>query len=294
MPASSRSFRVNSRGFTLVELMVVITIIAILSVVGVVVYSGVTKSAKGATRRADVEAISKAYEANFDGNNYRTLTTSDFAGGTIPTPYSGGSYFVAGPNFSASANKNFMVCASLVDDSQCFSNSSTCFCKTSTQGEPITDTFSIGNPVLNGSFETDSNGDGLATNWQAHGNPSNVFSLATSPTPKEGTYAQKMVINAEGPYQGFAQTVTGLKPLTAYKQTAWVYYQSGTQPCTSVGVGMQGPGGETFTGCERANQWVQLTLTGKTDASGNHWVNFQNWTNYPVFYVDGIKLEEVK
>lgn len=295
MPASLQfkilnlKFKINS-GFTLVELMVVITIIAILSVVGVTVYSGVTKSAKGAARRADIEAISKAYEANFDGNNYRALTTSDFAGGTIPAPYSGGSYFVAGPNYSASANKNFAVCASLVDDSQCFANSPTCFCKTSTQGDPI-DTYSIGNPITNGSFETPGSG-GIASGWSpSPAGSSAILSIVTSPV-HSGSYAQK-IVQVGGPYQGIKQVVTGLKPSTSYKETGWMYMESGHGTCTSVGVGMQGPGGETFTGCNRLDQWVQLTLTGNSDASGNYAITFQNWSD-AYFYVDDVKLEEVK
>lgn len=50
------------RGFTLVELLVVISIIAILSVVGITVFSGVQKNARDAKRRGDIDAIAKALE----------------------------------------------------------------------------------------------------------------------------------------------------------------------------------------------------------------------------------------
>lgn len=59
----------RSSGFTLVELMVVITIIAILSVVGVTVFSGVQKSARDAKRRADLDAIRLALEQYKTTNN---------------------------------------------------------------------------------------------------------------------------------------------------------------------------------------------------------------------------------
>ncbi len=280
------------KGFTLVELLIVISIIAILSVIGITVFSGIQKGARDARRKADIDSIAKAYEVKYSAiGTYPGLTDNDFAGRKIPTPYEGGSYFVAGPNATPPTNKSYAVCGSLVDDNQCFSSSSSCFCKTSSQGEAI-DTFSLGNPVQNGSFETDSNNDGLADNWTTY-RAVNSVALVSSPAPVDGKFVQKVVIN-RCCYSGIEQTVTNLKPSTTYKETGWMYMESGHGPCTSVGVGMQGPGGETFTGCDRLDQWVQLTLTGKSDSSGNYGIDFQNWTDNAVFYVDAVRLEEVK
>lgn len=76
-----------SQGFTLVELMIAIAIIAILATVGLTIYSGIQKNARDARRRADVDAIAKAFETNKASNaeTYKALTVAMFASGSIPT-----------------------------------------------------------------------------------------------------------------------------------------------------------------------------------------------------------------
>lgn len=85
------------RGFTLVELMVVITIIAILSVVGVTVFSGVQKSARDTKRRVDIDAIAKALEVNKNPDGkYEPLKDEFFASGKLPIDPIGSSNAICG------------------------------------------------------------------------------------------------------------------------------------------------------------------------------------------------------
>jgi len=115
----------NPSGFTLVELLVVISIIAILSVIGITVFTGVQKNARDAKRKADIEAISKSLEAHYNNTTCGatsaapycpvTATTAAllFSDGKIPTnPSPGGAAYSGLPNAAAAT---YNICATLED-----------------------------------------------------------------------------------------------------------------------------------------------------------------------------------
>lgn len=68
----------NPKGFTLIELMVVIAIIAILAVIGVTVFSGAQGSARDGKRRSEISSTAKSIEAakDYEKNLYK-YTTAD-------------------------------------------------------------------------------------------------------------------------------------------------------------------------------------------------------------------------
>ncbi len=104
----------NPQGFTLVELMVVITIIAILSIVGVTIYSGVQAKAQDSKRRADIDSISNAIEVHFNSTtgNYAAGLGDWFSSGSAPKDPKSGVDYSGWPNISAAT---YSVCATLSD-----------------------------------------------------------------------------------------------------------------------------------------------------------------------------------
>lgn len=112
---TSTTLSVNKKGFTLVELLVVISIIAILSIIGLTVFTGVQKNARDARRQSDVDAIAKALETTYNNATaaYPAIDcTKAFSQGTCPQDPLGGHYI--GMPFAGAAT--FEICADLEKD----------------------------------------------------------------------------------------------------------------------------------------------------------------------------------
>lgn len=74
------------KGFTLIELMVVVAIIAILSVIGLAIFSTAQANARDARRKGDIDAIANVLETSRSPGTvfYTSLPAASFSGGKVP------------------------------------------------------------------------------------------------------------------------------------------------------------------------------------------------------------------
>jgi prepilin-type N-terminal cleavage/methylation domain-containing protein len=78
-----------SKGFTLVELLVIVSIISVLSVIGITIFGNITSSARDAKRKADLQILSDALELYFNKNNYYPVANFTGQAPNGPVEFSG-------------------------------------------------------------------------------------------------------------------------------------------------------------------------------------------------------------
>jgi prepilin-type N-terminal cleavage/methylation domain-containing protein len=72
------SFKKNSRGFTIVELLIVIVVIGILAALVIVTYNGIQQKARDTERKTDIKALQGHLEAYWaDNAKYPTLAQAN-------------------------------------------------------------------------------------------------------------------------------------------------------------------------------------------------------------------------
>jgi len=130
----------QKRGFTLFELLVVISIIGLLVAVGAVSYSSAQKRGRDAKRREDLQAVQKALEQYYVANNSQYIAGcnpgTEFLPGGLPSDPKGGDY-----SYSYDCDSDsYCICAKLENtgkgnatDASCSWGSGDYFCVSNLQ-----------------------------------------------------------------------------------------------------------------------------------------------------------------
>lgn len=111
----------------MVEIMVVVSIIGILSAIGIGSYASALSKTKSLKKKADIDTLASAYELKYNARDhlYQPLSEEDFSDHTIPN----------NPSYSGIFTDPvpaFLLCANLEsNNSSCSSPSATCYCKNS-------------------------------------------------------------------------------------------------------------------------------------------------------------------
>jgi prepilin-type N-terminal cleavage/methylation domain-containing protein len=109
--------RKEPNGFTLVELIIAMTVIVLLAIIGLTVFSTIQRNARDVRRKADINAIAHALEDHYDQfsqDYYQPLHGTDFSAGQIPEdPVSTRTYTGTGAFSSPTGGTDFCVCAHL-------------------------------------------------------------------------------------------------------------------------------------------------------------------------------------
>lgn len=183
----------NSKGFSLIELMVVVVILAILVSVGISFFSNAQKAARDAKRKSDIDAIAYAYEDTYNPvlAAYSSISSgAKFVAGTLPSAPSGfPSYsFVDGPDAPTPNPLAFKVCVVL-------EVSSDSYCRVNQQGAPSTVAF---NPPA---YATPSYGT-PAYGTPAYGTPTYGYPTPAYGYPTPASPASKRVFVTSTTYDG--------------------------------------------------------------------------------------------
>lgn len=97
----------STKGFSLVELMIVVSIMAVLAVIALTIYADAQKTSRDSRRKADMTAVGSALESRYGSDgNYPVLTDDMFVGGKPKDP---GSFIYTFP----AAGATFNMCAQL-------------------------------------------------------------------------------------------------------------------------------------------------------------------------------------
>lgn len=292
----------RANGFTIVELLIVVVVIAILAAITIVAYNGITQRANAAAAQSATEqALKKLMVYAVDHNDtypsdlaslglvnsagityqYSVNNSTTPAGYCVTATANGVSYYL-GSNYSYNSASSGTINQTNPSSGLCPGHSST--------------GTSISNFSYNPGAEIDNNG---------YGQPNSSVVVRDTSKAYQGVASMKttMPANTSGNvgisiYQiGSLGGVNSLQPNSSYVASAYVYVPSGTvNPFITIqGTGRATKDDPAGNGTSLKNQWVRIYNTFTTGASGTLSIfilNNATTTAGMQFWVDNVMISE--
>lgn len=291
----------NQKGFTIVELLIVVVVIAILAAITIVSYNGITRQANEASAKSSVATAQKKLATWFIENNdtfppslsqvgladsgavsYQyTVDNSTTPKGYCVTVTANGTQYRLGKDFTYTSGTSETINEAGPTSGACPGH---------TGGQTVTITNLQPNPgieVNTTSFNVP-NGSSIARDTSRQ--HSGAASLrVTMPTGWIGGNVGLTTISSQAVGVGI------LQPNAAYTVSMYVYVPTGT---VDVGISLQGAGYATrsnpaATNTAVKNQWVRIHNTFTTKASGNvaiYTLNRDSTSGSTSFWVDDVMI----
>ena len=197
------------RGFTIVELLIVIVVIGILAAITIVAYNGITQRAVASSLQSDLEGSAKLLAIDQVNNGTYPATTAAANGGQ---------------GLKASSNNSYSYTVNNSTSPQTFcladTNGSTTYSVTSTNNVPLAGGCTVTNLMPNPNF-----GSGLTGGYVANGSDGTGSISLSTDRAHVGTQSLKVVASGtaanNGLQMGANSSVAG-----TYTFSAWVYIPS--------------------------------------------------------------------
>lgn len=267
-------FRHADKGFTIVELLIVIVVIAILAAITIVAYNGITQRANASAAQEAITAAQKKialYAVDNADSLPPDLTTAGITATNGITYQYSVNTSTTPPGYCVTASLNGI--AYYLGSSFSYTGSSN---GTIDQSNP-TSGACPGHSVTGTSISNLSPDPGAEVNVNIYGGPNASVIIRDSSRAHNGTYSVRTTMPAYASGNvglSLLQSTVGgagnVQPNTAYTVSAYVYVPSGSvSPFITVqGAGKATIGNPGGNGTNLKDQWVRIYNTFTTSASG--------------------------
>ena len=263
-----RNISKNKNGFTIVELLIVVVVIAILAAITIVAYNGIQNRAKESAAQAGAAQATKkiAQYAALNSESYPDQTSFTSATGINSSTDLSYDYLVTGDlkNYCVSAApSNVAVPAYAATNTSGGTTKGRCV--TNLEPNPSSETV-----MINGA------GGGAATR-------------SLSSTQKfSGVNSTKFTWGSGA--AGMQSSVVSTTPSTTYSVSLYIYSESGAIPVFTVSASDYSTNAQQLTGTVAGGSWQRVTRTYTTTASQTNIRVWNTMAAASTYYIDAIMI----